>query len=204
MSDFIPPARIEARAADLWRQFELEPGFDIEALLDGLQLDLTWELLDDTAGDGDILGQLIPGRNLVVLNERHLERLEARGRAQLRFTIGHEIGHWLFHVPGGFGSSPFFDGERTLCRSGSAAQIERQAEAFSAALLVPRDSLQAALPQTSWSGWAPVYALAEKFAVSATAMQIRLEGLGWAHRPEDGKPRSGPEEAPGQGNLFDG
>ena len=203
MSDFIPPARIEARAAELWRRFRLEPGFDVEALLDDIELGLSWELIDDSAGSGDILGQLIPGKNLVVLNERHLDRLEARGRAQLRFTVGHEIGHWIFHAPGGFGSTQLFDGERTLCRDGSAARIERQAETFSAALLVPRDSLQTAIPEASWSGWGPVYRLAEKFAVSATAMQIRLEGVGWAHRGNDGKPRSGPEPVAGQRSLLD-
>jgi Zn-dependent peptidase ImmA (M78 family) len=202
MNDFIPPARIEARAAELWRQFGLEPGFDIEALLDDLDLSLTWEMIDDTAGTGDMLGQLVPAQKLIVMNERHLERLEARGRAQLRFTVGHEIGHWIFHAPGGFGSSALFDGVRTLCRDGSTAPIERQAESFSAALLLHRDSLQSALPEGSWSGWGPVYGLAEKFAVSATAMQIRLQGLGWAHRDEGGRPHSGPEPTPGQESLF--
>jgi Zn-dependent peptidase ImmA (M78 family) len=202
MSGFIPPARIEARAAELWRQFGLEPGFDIEALVDDLELSLAWETIDDTADEGDILGQLIPAQKLIVMNERHLERLEARGRAQLRFTIGHEIGHWIFHAPGGFGVSDLFDGERTLCRDGSMAPIERQAESFSAALLIHRDALQSALPETSWSGWRPVYGLAEKFAVSATAMQIRLQGLGWAHTDEAGVPRSGPEPPPGQDSLF--
>src|ERR1700679_4354201 len=121
MSDFIAPARIDARAAELWRQFGLEPGFDIEARLDDLDLSLTWEMIDDAAGDGDMLGQLIPAQKLIVMNERHLERLEARGYAQLRFTVGHEIGHWIFHAPGGFGASDLVNGERTLCRGRAAA-----------------------------------------------------------------------------------
>jgi len=104
---FIAEAQIEARVAELWRQHSLAVGFDVERLLDDLKLDLCWELLDDTDGRGAILGQLIPAKRLVVLNERHKERLEKDGGRQLRFTIGHEVGHWILHSEGlGEGSSP--------------------------------------------------------------------------------------------------
>ena len=202
MRQFIPDARIEARSAELWRRFSLEPGFDIEALLDGLELGLSWEAIDDADGEGDVLGQILPGQRLVVLNENHIDRLEARERAQLRFTVGHEVGHWFFHVPEGFGSSSLFDGERVLGRDGSPASIERQAECFSAALLIARDPLRAALPTAPWSGWGPIRALAEQFAVSTTAMQIRLERLGWMHQGPNGAPHSGPAQSPGQDSLF--
>lgn len=203
MSPYLAPARIEARAAELWQRFSLEPGFDVEALLDGLGLGLSWEPIPDDDGEGDILGQLVPGDRLVILNENHLDRLEARGRAQLRFTVGHEIGHSIFHVPEGFGNSQLLDGERTLCRDGSAAEIERQAERFSAALLIARDPLQKAMPAFPWSGWGHISSLAERFAVSGTAMRIRLEQLGWSYL-DGGTPRSGPEPAPGQASLFGG
>lgn len=199
---FIPEARLEARAIELWHRFSLREGFDVEKLLDDLGLGLIWEEIEDGDG-GDILGQLLPNRCLVLLNERHYERLEARSGAQRRFTIGHEIGHWLLHAPGGgLGSSPLFDGERVLCRDGSQASIERQAEMFSAALLTPREVLAERLPQSPWKGWAPIYHLAEKFLVSPTAMQIRLEKLSWMHLTEDREPRSGQAPAEGQGSLF--
>ena len=38
---FIPKARIDALASDLWLRYNLIPGFDIERLLDHLGLDLT-------------------------------------------------------------------------------------------------------------------------------------------------------------------
>jgi len=199
---FIPEARLEARAVELWHRHSLNPGFDVERLLDELELGLSWERIDNQE-EGDVLGQLLPNKRLVLLNEAHYERLEARDGAQRRFTIGHEIGHWLLHAPGGgLGSSPLFDGERVLCRDGSRQAIERQAEMFSAALMMPREVLQAQLPSSPWHGWGPLYRLAELFGVSPTAMQIRLERLDWMHLEEDEKPRSGPAPTPGQGSLF--
>jgi uncharacterized protein DUF955 len=200
---FIPEARIEARVAELWQRFSLQPGFDVERLLDDLELGLSWEQIGGDGEEGDILGQLLPNQGLVLLNERHYERLEARNGAQRRFTIGHEVGHWILHVPaGGLGASPLFDGVRVLCRDGSRESIERQAEMFAAALLIPRDVLTNELPPAPWSGWSSLHRLAERFVVSRTAMQIRLERLNWMHLTEDGEPRSGPAPKAGQGALF--
>jgi len=188
---FIAEARIEARAAELWQQFGLQPGFDVERLLDQLDLCLSWESIDDSGDEGDILGQLVPGQRLVLLNEQHLSRLEKNGGAQRRFTIGHEIGHWILHAPGGgLGASSLFTDGRVWCRDGSHESIERQAEMFAAALLIPSEFLAEALPAGSWSGWPAVYRLAECFAVSPTAMQYRLVKLEWMHLGEGREPRS--------------
>lgn len=203
MNGYLAEAQIEARAAEVWRRHRLHPGFDVERLLDEIGLGLSWEEIDDRDAEGDILGQLIPGEAVVVVNERHLERLEKDRGAQFRFTIGHEIAHWRLHAPGGFGSSPLFDGRTVLCRAGSRESIERQAEMFSAALLMPRELLAEILPSPPWSGWSPVYGMAEQFVVSPTAMAVRLQGLKWAHLDGDRIPRSGPEPPPGQGSLLD-
>jgi hypothetical protein len=203
VNGYFAEAQIEARAAELWRAHGLSRGFDVERLLDEIGLGLSWEEIDDRDADGDVLGQLIPREGVVVVNERHLERLEKDGGAQFRFTIGHEIAHWRLHAPGGFGSCPLFDGRTVLCRDGSKESIERQAEMFSAALLMPRGLLAEILPSPPWSGWSPVYGMADQFVVSPTAMIVRLQGLKWAHLDEDRTPRSGPEPAPGQGSLFD-
>jgi hypothetical protein len=177
-------------------------GFDVERLLDRLGLDLVWEAIDDDDG-GAILGQLLPEKQLVVLNERHIDRLEEKDGRLRRYTIGHEIGHWELHADAArSGSLSLFDGERIWCRDGSPDPVERQAEMFSAALLVPRDRLRAELPAAPWRGWAPVYRLADLFVVNVTPMAIRLDKLGWMHRDEQGVPVSGPKPAPGQGELF--
>lgn len=199
---FIPEAQIEARADELWGQHALEPGFDVERLLDDLGLSLVWEIVDDE-GETAVLGQLVPEQKLVVLNERHIERLEAKGGRLRRFTIGHEIGHWVFHADAArSGTISFFDGERIWRRDGSADPVERQAEMFSAALLIPKHHLLAALPKSPWRGWPVVYRLADTFLVNVTPMAIRLQKLGWMHRDDDDVPVSGPEPAPGQATLF--
>lgn len=200
---FIADAQIEARTAELWARHGLEPGFDVEHLLDRLGLGLVWEEVPDEEGTR-VLGQLIPEKKLVVLNERHLEALDAKDGRLRRYTVGHEIGHWVLHAAAArSGTLSLFDGERIWCRNGSTDPVERQAEIFSAALLIPKDRLLEVLPRASWTGWAPVYRLADAFLVNVTPMRIRLERLGWAHLADDGVPRSGAAPAPGQSPLFD-
>jgi len=200
---YISESQIGTRAAEIWRRHSLEPGFDVERLLDSLGLGLVWELIDDDEG-GAVLGQLIPARQLVVLNERHIARLEEKEGRLRRFTVGHEIGHWVLHSQAEkSGSLSFFDGERIWCRTGSSDPVERQAEIFAAALLIPEDRLSLALPKASWRGWSPVYRLADAFLVNVTPMVIRLEKLGKMHRDEYGIPVSGPPSRPGQATLFD-
>lgn len=199
---YIAEAQIEARAVELWRRHSLEPGFDVERLLDDLGLGLVWEDVDDPDG-GIVLGQLIPKKQLVVLNKRHIERLEEKGGRLRRYTVGHEIGHWILHADAArSGTLSLFDGERIWCRDGSSDPVERQAEMFSASLLIPKDRLQSVLPKAPWRGWPAVYRLADEFVVNITPMTIRLEKLGWMHRDENNAPVSGPAPTPGQGLLF--
>ena len=64
---FIPDARLESRAATLWRTHALLPGFDIEALVDKLQLGVLWEALPE-APKTVVLGALQPeGRRIVTV-----------------------------------------------------------------------------------------------------------------------------------------
>jgi hypothetical protein len=199
---FIPQPRIEALANEFWQRFDLAPGFDVELLLDRVGLDLLWEQIPEQEG-GIILGQLVPGKALVVLNEKNRVRLERDGGTQGRFTIGHEIGHWTLHSEAvRSGTLSLFDGQRVLCREMSREPVELQAERFAGALLVPREQVVPLLPEHPWSGWGPVYRLAESFRVSATAMAVRLAELGRAHRDDNGTPVSGPKVPLGQEALF--
>jgi Zn-dependent peptidase ImmA (M78 family) len=199
---FIPRARVEACASELWQRHGLAPGFDVERLLDDSELDLLWDEVTDDEG-GRVLGQLVPEQHLVILNERHRRLLEEKEGRLRRYTVGHEVGHWILHADGvRSGTLTLFDGERIWCRAGSRHPAERQAEMFSAALLMPRDQLLAALPEPPWRGWAQVYRLADRFVVNVTPMAIRLEELGWMHRDQNNTPRSGPAQPAGQGSLF--
>jgi Zn-dependent peptidase ImmA (M78 family) len=199
---FIAEAQIEARAAEFHQRFGLTPAFDVEWLVDQVGLRLLWEELPDEEG-GKMFGQLWPEAQTIVLNERHREELEGNDGAILRFTIGHEIGHWILHAEAiRSGTISMAEDGRIWCRDKSAHPIERQAEMFSAALLINQEQLRAEIPKHPWRGWAEVRRLATEFRVSQTAMVIRLEKLGWAHRAEDGQPVSGPASAAGQATLF--
>lgn len=199
---FIPEAVFEARAAEMWQKSRLEPGFDVDELADQLGLGLLWEEIPDQE-DAVVLGSLDPTEARIVLNERHLAELEANGGRLRRYTMGHEIGHWTFHADAArSGTLSLLEGGRVWCRTGSKDPAERQAEMFSARLLVPRDRLREAVPKKPWHGWRPVYQLADRFVVSPTAMVIRLEELGWTHRGESGEPVSGPAPGLGQGQIF--
>ncbi len=148
---FIPESHIEEQAAALWQRYRLSPGFDVERLLDQLGLGLVWEPIPDE--DGSILGQLLPGQELVVLNERHLDALEAKNGRLRRYTMGHEVGHWELHSEATrSGALRLLPGGRTWCREKSPDPLERQAEIYSAALLMPSDRLRTALPKRPWRG----------------------------------------------------
>lgn len=198
---YISEAVFEARAGELWRTYRLEPGFDIEDLADRLGLSLLWEPVPDTDA-GTVFGMLDPNTARIILNELHVDDLETNAGLR-RYTVGHELGHWLFHAEAArSGTLSLLQNGRIWCRNGSKDPAERQAEMFSARLLMPRDLMKHALPGGVWKGWPTVYALADTFVVSATAMIIRLEELGWAHRGESGEPRSGRATSPGQSQLF--
>ena len=89
-------ARLSSSAREGYERNWRLPGFDVERLLDDLELDLLWEDMDDNP-EGEVLGQLVPDQKLVVLNERHHTRLEQNDGRQRRYTIGHEVGPWTLH-----------------------------------------------------------------------------------------------------------
>ena len=193
---FIPELRIEARASELWRRQGLEPNFDTERLLDVLQLNLLWDQLP-----ADVLGALQAEEHLVILNQGRLAEFETMPGLE-RFTVAHKVGHAVLHADDSWvGVLPLMGGGRTWCRSNSVEPPEFQASRFASYLLVPRDRLLPVLPATPWRGWPLVYQLAETFGVTPTAMRVRLELGGHAHREEDGTPVSGPLPTPTSGQV---
>jgi Zn-dependent peptidase ImmA (M78 family) len=184
---FIPEARIENRASELWRRHALEPNFDLEVLLDQLKLGLLWDRLPT-----NVLGALHAQEHLVILNQDRLPEFQAMPGLE-RFTIGHEVGHAMLHADDSWtGTLPMLDAGKTWCRDGSLDPTEFQANRFASYLLIPSDRLISRLPTSTWSGWSPVYRLAETFGVTPTAMIVRLEHGRLAHRDDAGAPVSGP------------
>jgi len=91
-----------------------------------------------------------------------------------RFTIAHEIGHFVLHP------------ERCRPERGGAVNEagrmeEREADAFAAELLMPEHLVREAVREQGLD----VARLADRFEVSRKAMQTRLRGLGLAERNSD-------------------
>jgi IrrE N-terminal-like domain len=88
-----------------------------------------------------------------------------------RFTIAHEIGHFVLH-PGRQRS------ERGGKVNEAGRVLEREADAFAAELLMPEDLVRQAVDE---HGASPGR-LSDRFEVSQQAMQTRLRRLGLAER----------------------
>ncbi len=101
-----------------------------------------------------------------------------------RFTIAHELGHFLLHRHDSGTDNIFIDEKKTIflrdSRSAEGAQLrEIQANRFAACLLMPKELLirevaQGVFDLADEGGLAD---LADKFGVSTQAMSIRLADL---------------------------
>ena len=120
---------------------------------------------------GECSGMLIPAERLIVVNASEAMSGETPTRRH-RFTIAHELGHWICHARGAEDAQPSY------CRSQDVSQdthraIEREANVFGAELLMPESAVRWA-----WAASPGVVELASKFDVSAMAAQWRLYSFG--------------------------
>ena len=120
--------------------------------------------------DIDVSGLLVPATRYVYLNAR--EARESEGRR--RFTLAHEIGHWVCQCDEGRGAAP----EPIMCRdsdmrSKTGGALEREANNFAASLLMPEGRVRDAA-----ASGLDVDSAAERFGVSDIAMEWRYFNLG--------------------------
>jgi Zn-dependent peptidase ImmA (M78 family) len=118
--------------------------------------------------DGDVV--------IIGLNSRNTRRRQ-------RFTIAHELGHWLLHE----GRPIIVDhavriNKRDQVSSAATDQEEIDANAFAAALLMPQEQVHASVQRELRMGVPSrdelTQKLANEFDVSHEAMSIRLINLG--------------------------
>lgn len=115
----------------------------------------------------------LPVSGLLIVARRQIwvERTDTEERR--RFTIAHEIGHWVCHR----------HGDPAVCHlepgAGAPRDMrEREANVFAADLLMPAGAVRAAV-----AAGAGLDDLAAMFAVSDEAMGWRLYNLGLGERP---------------------
>lgn len=162
----------EARAHELLEKFKLlKPPVPVEKLATSLGAEVRRRAFaDDTSGmlirDAD--------RVIIAVNDAHSERRQ-------RFTIAHEIGHWILHPGRPLVVDATVKVNLRARNSGFATQREEtEANQFAAALLMPFESVERLYgkPGNDQSQQHIVQAIADRFLVSPVAMQYRLTNLG--------------------------
>ena len=121
----------------------------------------------------DWSGMLLPAERTIVLNAAESPRDDPPLR-RYRFTIAHEIGHWVCHCQEG--RSPSL--EPSYCRAIDMANdadraLEREANIFASELLMPGAAVRAA-----WAELGDVVGCAAHLDVSPSAMHWRLFNFG--------------------------
>jgi len=119
---------------------------------------------------GECSGILIPAKRLIKVNASEARSGDTPTRRH-RFTIAHELGHWICHARG-------MEEAPTYCRSADLAQdadraLEREANVFGAELLMPETAVRDA-----WAVFPDHDELARRFGVSALAARWRLYSFG--------------------------
>lgn len=103
-----------------------------------------------------------------------------------RFTIAHELGHFILHVNKGKSNEMFVDKDFIIkwrykkVYTATEFKQEQEANAFAAALLMPRDFLLTEMSKDKYIGFTEtklIDALAKVFDVSALAMTYRFADL---------------------------
>jgi hypothetical protein len=115
-----------------------------------------------------ISGLLLPAQRRIVLN-----RAEVAPRR--RFTLAHELGHWICQCLEGR-TAPLYCRAEEVGPDPAAKALERQANVFAAELLMPEPAVRAA-----WTG-DPI-ATAAQFGVSGEAMHWRAYSFGLVEEP---------------------
>jgi hypothetical protein len=124
---------------------------------------------------GECSGMLIPSERLILVNASEAMSGDTPTRRH-RFTIAHELGHWICHARG-------MEDAPTYCRAKDVSQdtdrtLEREANVFGAELLMPEVAVR-----EMWAAFPDFSAVASRFDVSALAAQWRLYSFGLAGKP---------------------
>jgi Zn-dependent peptidase ImmA (M78 family) len=117
---------------------------------------------------------LIPSERLILVNAAETD--PSRGRRRWRFTIGHELGHWICHAKG-MAEAPTYCRAKDLSHAADRA-IEREANIFGAELLMPEAAVRKA-----WAVSASALDVADRLGVSPLAAHWRLHSFGLMESP---------------------
>jgi Zn-dependent peptidase ImmA (M78 family) len=172
-------ARADDAARDLLRQHAIErPPTPVEKLAHSLGLTVVHQKMDD-----DLSGMLLRGSGedaaVIGVNRVH------SGTRQ-RFTIAHELGHFLLHQGRPVIVDPAIRMRANFRDARSSLATDREeieANQFAAEILMPAAMVRRELQQLGDHGEKLEQTLADRFKVSVEAMTYRLINLGLATSP---------------------
>lgn len=130
-----------------------------------------------TQASGDESGFILrDGRRTIIgINSRNSRRRQ-------RFTIAHELGHWLLHEGRLIVDHTIRINRRDKVSNAATDRQEVEANAFAAALLMPEEFVQVSVDRELSFGTDSrerlIQALANEYDVSSEAMGFRLINLG--------------------------
>ena len=137
------------------------------------------------------LGDEVSGVLVVENGEARIGYNPAEPKVRQRFTLAHELGHYMLHVNNNQ-NNVFVDGTKVMFRRKESSDYElnreRQANSFAAALLMPKTLIERELAEnseieiSSMNEDRLIAKLASRFSVSQVAMTYRLMNLGYLHR----------------------
>jgi hypothetical protein len=158
---------VDPRVTALLERFYTHfPGDELPIPVDSIAVDLLGLTVDENDAL-EVSGMLVPTDHQIWLNGR--EARQSPGRR--RFTLAHELGHWICQHEQGRVESHY-------CRSedigvGAGWTLEREANTFAAQLLMPEPLLRREAGVLKLN----VHVLARRFEVSVPAMKVRLQQL---------------------------
>ncbi|WP_415060881.1 ImmA/IrrE family metallo-endopeptidase [Flavobacterium sp.] len=146
-------------------------GFDVKKLAKLLKINLKEENLSD-----DVSGFFV-----MTDTDSNITYNKRNGKVRQRFTIAHEIGHYILHSK----EQPIFIDKTpsVMFRNNSSSTgedfKEREANAFAASLLMPKKLIEQEIQHSPNDVDQAIEHLANKFKVSQQAMSFRLSNLGY-------------------------
>lgn len=160
--------KIQSKVIELLNSCQIsEPPIDVEKIAKCLGIDLNFVNFEDE----DISGVLInkEGHVNIGINENHPLNRQ-------RFTIAHEIGHYILHS-----DKPLFVDERFRDKTSSEGKNPEEVDAntFAAELLMPEHFIREDMTQLKNWDEESIRELAKKYQVSAESFVYRLSNLGF-------------------------
>src|SRR5437016_1960286 len=131
----MPGPVTDIRAGVLRRRYqERFGGAEFPVPVEAIAEDLLGLRVEETA-DLEISGMLLPSERRVVLNA-------AESPHRRRFTLAHELGHWICQCLDG-AAAPVYCREQDVGFDPVAKALEREANVFAAELLMPEEAVRA-------------------------------------------------------------